>query len=295
MPNKEINSHIIPRHHLKQFTNDYGCIFTYPDPDNYQDNHCKSKGGGSIAKNTASKIGYYSEEIEKILDNKFENQGSKIAKKILERKLITPDEREFFAKYIASFLYRVPASQKMLERLYPQILKQKNSVEYYLKNYYGKANPNTYYKALNDPAQKEKRINFVWENSIKSEHNLVYNALLSREWWIAEVGTNSSEYFITSDNPVFYSTKSGMADRDIQITFPLSQRMAMVFDGNRETPRNSDIEYCSAGRFIHNQVDLINKRTANNSTYLYSPKHDINIQSLVGYRVTSPDYIKRKL
>src|SRR5688572_8478564 len=111
-----INSHIVPKHHLKQFANSDGCIFTYPDPDKHTDAQCISKGGGSVIKKTAAKMGYYSERIEQVLNQKFEYRGSQIAHKILNKQGITPDERTFFAEYIASFIYRVPATEKFLHK-----------------------------------------------------------------------------------------------------------------------------------------------------------------------------------
>lgn len=86
---------------------------------------------------------------------------------------------------------------------------------------------------------------------------------------------------------------NGMADKSIQMTFPLSQRMALVFDGDFRPPLNTEIKYYTASRLLHNQVELINQRTADNSTHLYSPKKEPIIQSLVGYRVTNPSYIRR--
>jgi len=296
---KNINSHIIPQHHLKQFANDRGCIFTYPDPDKHGDAQCISKGGGSVVKRTASEEGYYSEVIETVLDQKFENQGSDIAYKILRKEPIKRDEREFFVKYIASFIYRVPFSKKMIERSYHKVSDDMKSVEHYIEEYYGKVSPSTYYQALNhaltDPTHKNETVKLVWEKSIETEHALVYNGLLSREWWVAEVGENSNEYFITSNNPLYYSSANGMVDRNVQFTFPLSQTMAMVFDGHQKTPSNQNIEYCLASQYVHDQVDLINKRTADNSTHLYSPKCEGYVQSLIGYQVKRPKRIKRKI
>lgn len=285
MPAKSIRSHIIPKHHLKQFANTQGCIFTYPDPDQHRDAQCIGKGGGSVVKNSAAIKGFYSSKIEQILDQRFESQGSRIVSKILKKQPITLDERRFFVKYVTSFILRVPATERTIRRLYPRILQEMASVEYFIERYGGRVDLNAYYKALTDPAQEDERIRLCWENAIEAEHKLVYNTLLSRGWWVAKAVP--PEYFITSDNPLFYSTSRGMADPSVQITFPLSQGMAMVFDGYQETPGNPNIEYYPASYFLGEKVDLINKRTADNSTYLYSPNRDIYVESLVGYRVSS--------
>jgi hypothetical protein len=296
MPKGIVNSHIIPQHHLKQFANDKGCIFTYPDPDKNGDAQCISKGGGSVVKNTAAKKGYYSSKIEIFLNQKFESRGSKIALKILKKQNITPDERNFFVEYIASFVYRSPITEITSHRLYPKILKEMQSIDYFMqirnRPDVNMTSESEYFRLLMDPAQKDIRIKQVWEKSIEAEHQQIYELLLSREWWVAEV--IGDEYFITSDNPLFYSTTHGMADRNIQITFPLSQKMALVFDGDREPSINPHIEYYSASQFLYNQVDLINKRTADSSGHLYSPKRDVYVQSLLGYQVSgNPEQIRR--
>lgn len=293
MTTNPVNSHIIPKHHLKQFVNAHGCIFTYPDPDIHVDKQCISRGGGRVIQNTAAKLGYYSPNLEHILDQRFENQGSKIAGKILDKQPITTDERGFFVKYIASYIFRVPATERTIRRLYPQILEQMKSVEYFIEQYADRVDPISYYKTLTDPAQEDERIRLCWESVIKSEHKLVHNALLSREWWIAE--SIGEEYFITSNNPLFYSTARGMADKNIQITFPLSQQMALVFDGFNETTTSFDIEYCSASHFIHNQVHLINKRTADNSTELYSPRRDVYVNRLLNQPNPNIQHIQRRI
>lgn len=297
MSPKSVNSHIVPRHHLKQFTNSVGCIFTYPDPDKHNDAQCISKGGGRVTNNTAAEIGYYSIKIEEVLDNKFENQGSRIALKILEKKAITSVEREFFVKYVASFIYRVPATESYFHRIYPNILKEMKSVEYFMqfrdRPDVQSVNEAEYFRILNDPNQEAKIIRQVWEQVIENEHQQVYDALLLRHWWVAEA--IGDEYFITSNNPLFYSTVNGMADRNIQITFPLSQKMAMVFDGDGISSKTHLIEYYPASVFLHNQVDLINQRTADNSTQLYSPKRDIYVQKLLENRVSNTDPIRRSI
>lgn len=287
-----VNSHIIPEHHLKQFTNDAGCIFTYPDPDNHSDAQCKSKGGGRVVKKTAAEIGFYSSKIEDVLDKKFENRGSRIAIKILKKQVITPNEREFFVKYIASFIYRVPATEKFLQRIYPTVLKEMQSLENFMQfgsDRHAHVDASEYFRILNDPGMENKMVKQVWENVIENEHQQIYDALLSRGWWVAEA--IDSGYFITSNNPLFYSAANGMMDRNIQITFPLSQKMAMVFDG--DLLENSPIKYYPASLFLHNQIDLINIRTANNSTQLYSPKRDIYVQKLLEYQGSYIEPIKR--
>ena len=99
MPAKNVNNHIIPQHHLKQFANDVGCIFTYPDPDKHSDAQCKGIGGGSVIKNTASEKGYYSPKIEEAPGKNFENKGSQIARKILEKQSVEREERTSFGNY----------------------------------------------------------------------------------------------------------------------------------------------------------------------------------------------------
>lgn len=290
-----VNSHIIPRHHLKQFTNDAGCIFTYPNPDKHLDAQCKSKGGGRVVNNTASEIGYYSSRIEKVLDKKFEYPGSRIAQKILDKQEITSDERNFFAEYLASFIYRVPRTEKHIHDLASETIEEWKSVEHFMQ-FRSQSNvppfsEAEYFEILNDLNWKDKVSRKIWENMIETEHQQIYEALLSREWWVAEV--IGDEYFITSDNPLFYSITSGLADRNIQITFPLSKKMAMVFDGNRAPSVNFNVKYCPASQLLHKQVYLINKRTADNSTQLYSPKRDVCVQKLLESRVRNTEYIRR--
>lgn len=297
MPSKDINSHIIPQHHLKQFANDKGCIFTYPDPDKHTDAQCISKGGGSVIKRTASRPGYYSQKIEAVLSQKFENDGSKIATKILGEQTITTDERDFFATYLASFIYRVPYTENAFRKMSPKLIENMKSIDAFMEfrnrpdvSVFSEAD---YFRVLDDPIQAEINIRQVWENSIESDHHQIYEALLSRVWWIAKA--IGDEYFITSDNPLSFSTANGIGDRNIQMTFPLSQKMALVFDGDRVPSTNSKIEYHPAGRLIHNQVELINQRTADHSTQLYSPRLDVNVQSLLEYRISIFEPIKRRI
>ncbi|GAB1422139.1 hypothetical protein MASR2M15_23520 [Anaerolineales bacterium] len=292
MYKENINSHIIPRHYLKHFANDRGCIFTYPDPEKHTDCQCMSKGGGKVVKNTATETGYYSPKTEQTLDQKYENQGSHILRKILNKHLITSNEKELFAKYITSFIFRVPATKQMIEKVLPKIVEDMNSPDSFLEQNEIKDHT-LYYEFLNDPTQEPERVRQIFETLIENEHKSIYDTLLSREWWVAE--TISSEYFITSNNPLFYTSIGGMRDRDIQITFPISKRMALIFEGYKGTSKKLNIEYYPASSLLHNQVDLINKRTASNSDYLYSPRQDNYVQSLLKYPINNLEYIKRKI
>jgi len=300
MSSKTQNNHIIPKHHLKNFQNDNGCIFTFPNPDErkHTDIPCRGKGGGRKPKNTGFKRGYYSDYIERLLGQKYENYGSKVAQKIIDSEAISNHERNIFVSYLTSFIFRVPASKKYLQEILVKVLEEMTSLDYFLKM---RNNPRIdvfddlkYFSRLNDYAngnEKMQQIKKAFEAGIENEHHRICKIFLDRKWWIAESVGN--EYFVSSNNPLFYSRQSGLRDEDIQVTFPLSKKMALVIDSDPLTPQGENIPHYFAGKLYKNQVDLINHCTANGATLLYSPKNDQYVQNLLDHPIKNFNRINR--
>ncbi|GAB5490988.1 MAG: hypothetical protein Phog2KO_12030 [Phototrophicaceae bacterium] len=286
-----VNSHVIPRHYLKGFENDVGCIFTYPNPQKHTDNQCVGRGGGSIAKNTATIQGYYTPLTEEEISNKIESKGSHLLRKIINKKVINLEEKEFFVQYILSFLYRVPFSEKRAQKIYEdEYIKWVTNPEYFYsfkkRHNLSGYREDEYFQVLKKIKSDKNLAKYFWENSITSTHKKVENILLSRRWWILEI--IGHQYFITSDNPLYYSVSSGMINNEIQITFPLSQKMAIIFDN---TDESTNMKYFPIGTTQFSLVDEINKRTADYSEKLYSPKKDLHLPDLVGHKISNPKYI----
>lgn len=281
---KQQDTHIIPKHYLKGFTNNHGCIFTYPNPDNHSDQQCKGHGGGRGVRRTAYSPGFYSEQTETSI-SAIESNGSRILRKILNEDQISASERDTFAQYMLTFLYRVPYSKERATAIFEdEFTLWVKEPDYFIhfkdRNNLENLTEVDYLAVLLKMKSDDALARDFWETSITARREKLLNVLLNRNWWVLKTQINGS-FFVASDNPLYYSISRGMKVENIQVTFPLSQNMVLIFNGSPDP--KTDIRFCK----IHMPedillVDEINQRTTVNSKEIYSPKKELMIAGLLG-------------
>lgn len=109
----------------------------------------------------------------------------------------------------------------------------------------------------------EEFINEVWLKTIPSDTPQSIDTLIQMTWRF--VISEKKQYFITSDNPIFFFPLMDIGNGKSEVTFPITKNIALW------ATRRKDIR---EGYFpAHSQmVKEVNRRTVNNSTqFLYSP------------------------
>jgi Protein of unknown function (DUF4238) len=290
-----VKSHYIPRHYLNGFTNGSSCIFTYPDSHQKTDKNCKNKGGGRTVQNTAMIHDYYTPQTEASLNQIIESNGSRVLRKILDHEQLTIDDRRIFVRYLVLFLLRGRVAFHYVQKLLPGIIHDKSSVESYMQFIAEHPTIHISYEVynilVNNPDKIADRQTDVWEATMLTDFLRVHELLLSRHWWVAVAV--SPEYFVTSDYPLFYSHELGMKESGASITFPLSKEMALVLEDNSYGIPDDRLAYCSASRWMHNQVHLINLRTVRYCNEIYSPKNEDYVQLLFDQRTQFQDHAQK--
>jgi len=253
--------HFAPQHYLKAFTRG-GTIWAYDKLE-----CCKFQ---TQVKAVANETGLYTEDLENWLEREVEAPAQPVLNKIRERISIDEEDRQWLAKYIVVQWKRVPkARERTIARL-PQAVQEVaatlNAELDALLELQPDAHENV--ASLRDRLAQEMRRNLVspgpeiWHNSIGIHTSpRVVDSLMSMNWLFLHTGES---LFLTSDNPVFFFEFEGIARPTSELTFPISNTIALWASRDKRL----------ASQFIpasSQVVKEINRRTVFNSTrFVYS-------------------------
>ena len=221
--------HYVPQRYLRNFqdTTDMGKIWLH-------DKERLSPRSASI-KWVAHSKGYYSEETERRLATEVEGPGSDAIEKIIAGASLDDVERLRVALYIGTMMKRVPRNRRKGKELFPVVLDDvvercKADFEAFaaemlvdpelvamrlaqldkLREQYEVAPPQEVLDQVNEP----------WPTIN------VLSAIYNMTWRVVE--SPGPQFFITSDNPMFFFEGLGVGDPQAEITFPLASSHALI-------------------------------------------------------------------
>jgi hypothetical protein len=266
----KMRTHFIPRYYLNGFADNKGRIWTY------RKGH--SAYFRSTPNNAAVECDFYSETDEKLLANKIEYPALSSVQKIRNRETITLDEKKRLAIYALNFILRVPHGKVRVKSLISEILPKVFSDEA-LRHFNGGREPSA---KLKEQANKLRRqwesepetVEWLWSSQLSTEKRIKLVAALEEMIW--QFLTHYEEpAFVTSDSPFFLFPHLGIGNELSEVTFPLSQNVALWATRRKELsegffPVSKDI------------VSEINRRTVCQATRdVFFPADDKRVVNLV--------------
>lgn len=219
--------HYVPKFYLAGFTepNDPDTIWRYQlrSPDVLR----------TSLKNVAQETGFYSDETEAFLSDTIENPANRVIKKIRAQETIDRADRKALTDYIVVFLKRVPKGKARSKKIYdsikqPTLDELTNEVTTLMRQHPDKKT------LLEGRLQEIQRI--ILEDSIKPEKLWELNLPPSQSPGVVEeisqmtwrfLLASENDYFLTSDNPVFYFESIGIANPKSELVFPISSKVAL--------------------------------------------------------------------
>ena len=174
--------------------------------------------------------GYYSEQTEALLAREVETPANLVIQRLRENKSLDQTERFWLTYYLGTMLKRVPYRRRKAMETYPNVLNDTIARVREQINDLARSLPNV------DPAIIAKRL-----AEVDAAHQKFATKpppeidMQVREPWPSEVMLDAiyrmtwrvlvsagPQYFITSDNPVFFFGAYGLATPKAELTFPLS-------------------------------------------------------------------------
>ncbi|MDY0042656.1 MAG: DUF4238 domain-containing protein [Desulforhabdus sp.] len=270
-----MGDHYIPQFYLRGFTEapEVDLVWVY------------RKGGEEPFKtsirNIAQENQFYSPETEKYLANEIEWPASKIIQKIRGQRPITHEDKVTLSKYMVVMWKRVPRCKRWVTDKAPEIMAPVfDRFDNELAEL-GKQNPSKIdlverrRKELRElrESKEDKFVSDMWLESIPPDKTPQSVNILSQMTW-GFLTAGSGQYFITSDNPLFFFPEIGIGRKESEVSFPIAKNIALLATwridiGEGFFPARDRV------------VKEINQRTASISTkFLYGPYQEAWIQAL---------------
>lgn len=266
----------------------------------------------SSVKDTAVHRHYYSFKTQsgtrdsQTLEKRFseiEGSTAKIFKKIVDQQSLSNEERSLFAFFLALILTRVPNFRDNIENATAQLMKRmsiimashKDHFETHIKNFERKTG-----EKIEMPVEELRQYILKGEYDVKvgnPDYSLSFMFENAKEiapifyemrWAFFE--TTNNQYFLTSDNPLYYTDPTykpgsfygvGLLNKKIEVTFPVSKNL--MFLATWEGPEG----YLSSNQKIR---DIFNRRTIISAqNFVFAPENSTALSTLVQkYRGSSP-------
>lgn len=262
----KIHNHYVPRFYLKGFTEELSSemMFVY------------QKGIKNMfrtqVKNIGNEKGLYTDELEAVLANDIENSADPILKKLRNFELISESEKLEFSRYMFSMFMRVPKRLNWMIKKSPAVMdKTFSDFERQLQEL-GQKHPDKAelvgqrINQLHD-IRKNKTDEFVkgmWLQNIPSSIDRPpVRMLADMEWRF--FSCESDQFFLASDNPLFYFESIGIGNKESEVTFPIAKNLFLWAKWQMNMPTGFHL---ARKEFVKE----VNSRTISNSLkYVFSP------------------------
>lgn len=223
-----MGSHYLPQKYLSGFEVDGrpGMIWMY-------DKTTRHSVCASIEK-VAQERGYYSPEDEKRLAQQIEGPANPVLEKIRRFEQISPEERHILAKYIATFLMRVPRRRRRALELYSevreQVLEQEKPV---LEAWaYSGADDSIIARRLEELDAMRARYRAgppeIIIEQIRTPWPSQEMIRVCDEMTWRIVHATGDHMFLTGDNPAFFFDSKGIRSPESELTFPLASNLTLI-------------------------------------------------------------------
>jgi hypothetical protein len=262
---KVMGDHYIPKFYLKGFADTSRIAFIWVFRNGNQPFI-------TAIRKIAQEDNFYSKEIEQLLANEVEYPANKVIHKIRDQKSISQEEKFTLAKYMMVMWKRVPENKEWVKKKFPEISgpiferfskrlselselrpekieiieKQRRELQEFQNN------------------KVDELIYDIWLQNIPPEKTPQSVDVFSQMTWRFMIASRG-QYFITSDNPLFFFPWMGIGKEMSEVTFPITKDIALwatwrIDIGEGFFPASSQL------------VKEVNRRTASISTqFLYSP------------------------
>ncbi len=221
-----MGDHYVPRYYLKGFcpesTNNIW-VFDKKENTSYQ----------TQVKSTANQNNFYTDYLEKHLTEEIENPANEVLSRIWDMQLLTANEKLVFSQYIYKLIKRVPKGKEKVESLIPDVALSLNKELHQEIDDLVKENPTLSEMALLRKAEIDSilknrmsgsKTNEIWYQTIMTDSpNFIH--LLSSMKWIFWVQDNCT--FLTSDNPVFFFESIGIANKNSEVSLPITSNITL--------------------------------------------------------------------
>jgi len=270
-----MGDHYIPQFYLKGFadTPEGNSIWVY------------RKGDESPFKTTIHNIAQenslYSREMEQYLANKVEEPANVVIRKIRNLQPLTQEDKLDLAKYMMVLWKRVPQRKKWMRDKAPEIMNpvfdriEQELIELGVKYPSKSELVERRRKEIQELRNSEngELIYDIWLANIPPEKTAQSVDVLSQMTWRFLLAENG-QYFITSDNPLFFFRWMGIGKERSEVSFPITKNVALWATWRIDLAE----DFFPA---LPRVLKEINRRTASiSSTYLYSPRSERWIQTL---------------
>lgn len=223
-------------------------------------------------KNIAQENNYYSREIEQRLANEVEEPANQVIRKIREKQDISQEEKLILAKYMIVMWKRVPERKAWIKDKTPEIMnpvfENVNRQLTQLKDKHPEK-VDLFEEQIQElqnikENNTEELIHNVWLDNILPDKTSESIETLRRMTWRFMLA-GGEQYFITSDNPLFFFSWIGIGNEKSEVTFPISKSIALWATWRVDIGEG----FYPIRRYALNEI---NRRTVSNITEsLYSP------------------------
>jgi hypothetical protein len=267
--------HYIPKFYLKGFVESGSpdVIFRY------------EKGKTHILRttlnNVAQETGFYTDDTEAYLSEEVEGPANAVISKMRLQESLSQDDRQMLAQYIVVLFKRVPNGRERTKKLFEEMkgpyFKAIDLDLQKLIDLYPEKAPNLITKRMElQRIISENRItpDPIWERNLPAVLTpSVLDAIPRMTWQFFRA--SPPEYFVTSDNPVFFFASLGVGNPQSELTFPISSEIALWATWRRDLKE----QYVQVRR---QAVLEVNRRMVSGATkYVFCSKSDKKIAELV--------------
>lgn len=272
-----MGQHYIPQYYLNGFTDLSSKIFQY------------EKGTSTIlptsTKSVANENHRWSEETESYLANQIEAPANQVIDKIRNHAHITQSEKEILSAYMVVLWRRVPRGLSRTKSYVPKFFDDLNNHIQKLME----ANPSKIDVFQNRQQEiKSLRLKFenefpreLWSEYLKPDVTPQTLATIPKMTWTF-LTSQSTQPFLTSDNPVFFFENLGIGRSESEISFPISNTITLWATWRKDVKENFI-------RANESAIKEINRRTASNMTkyvfYSLSASWVVNLINKKNFRL----------
>ncbi len=272
-----MGQHYVPQYYLNGFTNLSSTIYQYEKE--------TSTILPTSTKSVANENHRWSEETESYPANQIEAPANQVIDKIRNHAPITQNEKEILSAYMVVLWRRVPRGLDRTKSYAPKFLDDLNNRILKLME----ANPSKI-DILQDRQQEIKSLRLKFENEFPRELWSEYLkpdvtpqtlATIPKMTWNF-LTSQTTQLFLTNDNPVFFFENLGVGRPESEITFPISSTITLWATWRKDLKEN----FIKANE---SAVKEINRRIASNTTkyvfYSLSAPSVVNLINKKNFRL----------
>jgi len=256
--------HYLPQFYLQGFTKE-GLIWVH--------DRVEGKSFRTQPKVVANENGMYGDEMESYLANHVETPTMAALEKVRNLIKINENERIALAKYIITLWKRVPKARKRTAEQMPRISASviaeiRRDFDHYISDHPGEeARVEERFREVEEIIEKYQGLQSkqIWQMGLRPKLTpRAIEGLLSMRWRYL---VTEDDFFLTSDNPVFFFEDEGIGRPQSELSIPISSNVA-IWANRNPLPELDIINLKSQG------LKELNRRTASNATrYLFSKEN----------------------